>query len=92
MELVDKWDDQYGQHEEQDPVAEDEVAGEHSQFDNLAQELAARLRQRMPAHVVPFARPPRDVGRVRLELARQRQRHDELDDEALDGDDGDHAE
>ena len=45
----------------------------------------------MPSHRIPFARPPGHVGRVRLELARQGQADDQLEEEALDGGDGDHA-
>ena len=46
----------------------------------------------MPAHRVPLASPEGNVGRISLELASQRQRDNELDDEALNRDHGNHAE
>lgn len=73
-------------------MAEDEVTGKHAKLGNLAEELAAGLRERVPAHVVPLAGPPGNIGRIRLELTRQSERNDQLEHKALDGDGGDHAE
>lgn len=72
-------------------MSQDEVGSEHAKLTDLAEELTTRLRHSMPAHGVPFAGPPGNVGSVSLELSSQCKRNDELEDESLDGNDGDHA-
>lgn len=72
-------------------MSEQEIAREIAKLRDLTQELTTRLRQRVPAHGVPFTSPPRDIRRVRLELTGERERNDELVHEALDGKHGDHA-
>ena len=91
MELVNIRHQENRQHKEQQEMAEDEVASEIAKLGDLAEELATRLRERMPAHVVPFAGPPGDVRRVCAELAGKSQSNDYLVDEALDRHDSDHA-
>ena len=45
----------------------------------------------MPTHRVPFAGPPSDIGCILLELTGERQRDDQLQDESLKCNDGNHA-
>ena len=73
-------------------MTEDKVAGKQTEFDNLAQEFTARLRHRVPTHVIPFTRPPCNVGIVASELTGQSKSDDELVDKALDSDHGNHTE
>ena len=72
-------------------MSEDKVGSEIAKFSDLAKELTARLGDGVPTKCVPLAGPPRNVRRVRFELAREGQCDDELVHEALDGDDGDHS-
>ena len=91
MQGVDLRNDNDRHHEEEQEMPEDEVRREHAQLGDLAQELATGLREGVPAHRVPLASPECNVRFVRLELSGQGQADDELKDEALDGDDRDHA-
>lgn len=91
MELVNVRNEEGWQHEEQDEVAEDEVSSEEAHFGDLAQEFTSWLRERVPTERVPFASPPCYVGGVRAEFSGERKGNDELVDEALNGDNGNHA-
>ena len=73
-------------------MSQDKVTRKHTQFRDLAEEFTTGLRHRVPAHIVPLARPPSNIGRIRLELTRKRKSDDELEDETLEGDNSDHAE
>lgn len=91
MELVDVWDQERWQQEEQENVAKDEVRGEETHLRDLAQEFTSGLRDRVPAERVPLAGPPCYVGCVGTEFSRQGEGDDKLVDESLDGDRRDHA-
>ena len=72
-------------------MSQNEVGSEEPKLGDLAKELTARLGESVPPHGVPFTSPPGDVGGIALELASESQRDDELEEEALNGDHGDHA-
>lgn len=72
-------------------MSEDEVGSEHAKFTDLAQEFTARLRNGVPAHGIPLSSPPRNVGSIRFELTSEGKGDDELEDEALDSNNGNHA-
>lgn len=91
MGLVNEWDQQGRQHDEEQEVAEDEIGSEVTQLSDLAEELTTRLRDRVPTHSVPLAGPPSDVSRVGLELTSERKTNDQLVDESLDSNDCNHA-
>ena len=91
MELVDIGDQDDREHDEEDDVTEDEIRSEHAQLGNLAKELETRLRHCVPAHSVPLARPPSNVGGVGFEFAGKGEGNDELEEEALDCNNGDHT-
>ena len=91
MELVNVRHAESRQHDEEEEVAEDEVAREVSQLRDLTQELSARLRKRVPAHAVPFSGPPRNVRLIMLEFSGQGEGDDELVDEALNGSCSNHS-
>lgn len=91
VELVDVGDQNDREHDEEKEVTEEEIRGEHAQLSNLAKELTSRLGQCVPTHSVPFTSPPSDVRGVGLEFTSEGQSDDELEEEALDSDDGDHT-
>ena len=82
---------QHRRHErEQQKVSNQEIARLKTELDHLDDVLARGLAERMRAEAaaVPFTGPPRAVGLVMLELAREDEGDDEFVDCALDGDDG----
>ena len=91
MELVGIGNQQHREHEEEQEMPEDEVGGKHAEFANLAEELTTRLCDRVPAHRVPFTRPPSNVGCVSLEFTGQDQGDDQFEEESLNGGHSDHS-
>ena len=91
VELVNIGNEKHWQHEEEQNVSEDKVGSEIAKLSDLAKVLTAGLGDGVPTKCIPLASPPRNVRCVRLELASEGQRNDELVDETLDGDDGDHS-
>lgn len=91
VQHVNLGDQDEGQHQEEKNVSQHKVGGEHVQLGDLAKELTGRLRDGAPAHRVPFTRPEGNVGLVRLDLASQAERDDQLEQESLDSNNGDHA-
>lgn len=61
VELVDIRNTEGRKHEEKKYMSQDEVASEITELGNLAEELTAGLRERVPTHVVPLTGPPSDV-------------------------------
>lgn len=80
-----------GDHEEQQPVSKNEISCKHAEFCNLGKPLTGRLCDGVPAHGVPFTSPEGDVGTLALELSRQEQRNNELEQESLHANDCNHA-
>lgn len=74
-------------------MASDEVGRVQSHFDNLDDELSSGLTKnvRSQATVEPDTSPPSSVGFVMLEFTRQEDGNQKLEDESLNGDDGNHA-
>ena len=91
VEFVGVRDQQDRKHEEEQNVTEDKVGGEHAKLSDLAEEFTTRLRECVPAHRVPLSSPPGDVGGVSLELTGEGAGDDELEEEALNGDNSDHS-
>lgn len=50
MSLVNVGDGNNWKHDKEKDVAEDEIAGKHSEFGDLAEEFSSRLRHRVPSH------------------------------------------
>lgn len=91
MELVNIRNDEEWQHDEENDMTEDEISCKHAELGDLAQELTPWLGHGVPSHVIPFACPPSNVGTIRLELTSERERDDELVEEALKSHDSNHA-
>lgn len=74
-------------------MAGDEVGRVQSHFDDLDDELSSGLTKDMCAQstVEPDTGPPRSVGFVVLEFSRKEDGDQELEDESLNRDDGNHA-
>lgn len=72
-------------------MAEDEVGREEAHLGDLAKEFTTRLGQSVPSKRVPLASPPCYVGGIGAEFSGQSQGDNELVDEALNGDNSNHA-
>ena len=79
---------------EQQEVSNQEIARPKTELDHLDDVLARGLRERMRAEpaAVPFTGPPRAVGLVVLELARDKDGDQDLLDRTLNRDDRDQTE
>lgn len=91
VELINIGDEQDRKHDEEKNMAKDEIRSKHAQFRDLAEELTTRLRDCVPAHSVPLSSPPCDVRGVGLELTSEGESDDKLEEESLNGNNGDHA-
>jgi len=91
VDLVDHGNQESWKHDEEENVSEDEIACEVAQLGDFAKELAAGLRYAVPTHAVPFASPPSNVGRVRLEFTSQGQADNEFVNKALNREHCDHT-
>jgi len=91
VELVNVRNTNSWQHDEQQDVAKNKVGGEETHLGDLAKEFTTRLGQSVPSKRVPLAGPPCYVRGIGAEFSGQSQGNDELVDEALDGNGGNHA-
>lgn len=91
MELVNVWDAEGRKHQEENYMAQNKVGSKVAKFSNLTEELATRLRHRVPTHVVPLSCPPSDIGLVMLEFSGQCERDDQFVDKSLNGSHGNHS-
>ena len=75
-------------------MTSDKVGRIQAHLDRLDDKLSRRLTERVAAQtaVEPYTRPPRPIRLVVLEFTRQEYGNKDLEDTALDGDDGDEAE
>ncbi len=78
---------------EQQDVCSEEIGREQRHLDDLDNKLTSRLAEGVTTKTttVPASRPPSAVGLVMLELTREYQSDQDLEDGALDGNDGDNA-
>lgn len=90
---INHWNTQQWQLDEEQAVAENKVTAKHHGFDNLTQELSGRLGHGHPAQTggVPLTRPPRSVGLIVLEFSSQAQANNQLQDQSLNGNGGNHT-
>ena len=74
-------------------MAHDEVAGKHGHLNDLANVFAQWLRNCMESQstAVPFARPPGSVGLIVLKLSGEEESDEDLENEPLDRDRGNHT-
>jgi hypothetical protein len=94
VEPVEEGDEHREGEEKEEQVAGDEVRGVQAHLDRLDNEFTSGLAERVRAEatVEPDTSPPGAVGLVVLELARQEDGDEDLEDAALHGDNGDDAE
>jgi len=92
VKLVEVRNDKRREHDEEKNVTKEEITREETKLGNLAKEFTARLRHRVPTHVVPFTSPPGDVCSICLELTSECKRYNKLIDEALNSQSSNHAE
>jgi hypothetical protein len=92
VELVNVWHQQRRQEQEENDVTQPEVGREETHLGDLAEEFTAGLRKGVPSKSVPLASPPCYVGRVGTEFTRQCQSDDDLEEQSLKGDNGNHTE
>lgn len=94
VDLVRKRNNGRQRQEEEQKVSKQEITAPERELDNLDNVLASRLGHGVvtePA-AVPLTRPPRAVGLIVLELARDENRDQDLLNRALDRDDRDQTE
>lgn len=95
MNAVRVRDEDRRSEDDEEDVASDEVSGEEAHLNELDDKLAHRLAHRSVGTkrpVVPNTRPPGAVRLIVLELAREEDRNEDLEERPLDGDDREHAE
>ena len=91
VKLVNVWDEESWNHEEEQQMSQAEISGKVTKLGNLAEEFTTWLRHTVPSHRVPFTGPPSDVGSVSAELTSESESDDELVDETLDGHNSNHT-
>jgi len=68
VKLVAEWDQKSRKQDEKDDMAEQEITSKETKLSDLAKEFTTRLRDGVPAHVVPLASPPSNICVVASEF------------------------
>ena len=93
MKLIDEGNQNWGRHNEQQQVTQDEVRTPEGHFHDLHDELSGRLGDGIvsKATAVPFTSPPSSVCFIVFEFTRQEDRNEDLRQGTLNSNNGNNS-